>query len=141
LPQLRRAGKARGSGPDTRDALMSLCPFTQRDGSAGIVVGFDGKPLQTSNLNCLFATTVHDAGAFAQDLDRTDAAAARAQYIRLQYGSRRSAYIAGCNLFDEARHVNVGRTGAHAWRVKAVQATVSLHCRLPDIEWWMQVWK
>jgi hypothetical protein len=49
--------------------------------------------------------------------------------------------VAGSDLADEGRDVDVGGTCAHARRVEAVEAAVGLDYRGARIERRMQVWK
>ena len=51
------------------------------------VQGIHGEALQPGDLNWLFVVAVHDAGAFAQDLDRAGAGAAGAQDVGVQDGA------------------------------------------------------
>ena len=88
-----------------------------------------GVALQASDLDRLLIVLVHDAGAFAQNVDRTDARAAQRQNVRIQNGLGRSAQVAAGDLLDEARHIDVRGAGARAGRVEAVEAAVGFHHR------------
>src|SRR5258707_428406 len=66
------------------------------------------------------------ACALAQHVHRTNSRATRAQDIRIENGQRRPSQVSLCNLLDESRHIDVGRTGRHARSVEAIQAAVRL---------------
>ena len=80
-------------------------------------------PLQAADRDRLVLAPEH-AGAFAQFLNGTNAGAGGAQQIRFEDRSRGAYQIAGRDLLDEARNVDVGGTGVRAGRVVAVQAPV-----------------
>ena len=84
---------------------------------------------------------MHHARAFAQHIHRAHARAAQPQNVGVQNGQRRAAQVAGGDLLDEARHVDVGGAGRRAGRVEAVEAAVGFGQRGLRIERRMQLRK
>src|SRR5579862_3524359 len=80
--------------------------------------------LEAADLNGLAIVAMHDAGAFAEDIDGADAGATGTEEIRVENCERGAAQVAGGDFFDEARNVDVGGTGGGAGRIEAEEAAV-----------------
>ena len=77
----------------------------------------------------------------AKHVHGTHAGATEAEDIGIENGLRAAAQIAGGDLFDEARDVDLGGTGGGAGSVETVQAAVGLHQGGLRIERGVAVWE
>ena len=98
-----------------------------------------GVALQAADFDGLLIVAMHHAGAFAQDVHGTDAGATQAEDVGIENGLRGAAQIAGGDLLDEARHVDVGGAGRGARSIETVEAAVGFHGRGLRIEGGMEV--
>src|ERR1019366_3325551 len=78
-------------------------------------------------------------GAFAEDIDGTHAGATEAEDVGVENGLRAAAQIAGGDLLDKARHVDVGGAGGGARSIEAIQAAVGFDHRGWRIEGGVEV--
>ena len=92
-----------------------------------------GKAREPADLDRLRAFLEHHASALAEDFRGTHAAATLPQNIRFENYARRSSRVAGGNLLDECRDVDVRGTGNRARRVKAKKAAGRFNRRLARI--------
>jgi len=83
--------------------------------------------LQPANLNRLGFALVVDARAFAEGIDRADARAAQAEDVGIENFLRAPAQVAGGDLLDKRRDVDVRRARARARRVETEQTPVGFH--------------
>src|SRR5690625_88757 len=127
--QLAGAAETGRPGTDDRDAAAGRgCGLERLD--AALVQVISGVTLQAADLDGLVVFT-HDAGAFAQLLDRAYPGAGGSEQVRLEDGDCRAGHVVSRDLADEQRDVDVGRPGLNAGSVEAVQAAVRLELRFP----------
>ena len=117
MPGRRRCTppSAGGGGRTGSSAAVRIQPGVER---------VHGVALQAADLDGLPVVAVQHAGAFAQHVHRADARAAQPQNVGVENGRGRAAQVAGSDLLDEARHVDVGGAGPRARRVEAEQAAI-----------------
>src|ERR1035441_5048600 len=68
---------------------------------------FHGVALQAADLDGQLVVAMEHAGAFAEHVHGTHAGATEAEDVGIENGLRAASQIAGRQLFDEARHVDV----------------------------------
>ena len=83
--------------------------------------------LQAADFDGLLVVAMHHAGAFAEDVHGADARAAQAEDVGVENGLGGAAQVAGRDLLDEARHVDVGGAGRGARGIEAVEAAIGFH--------------
>ncbi len=122
LASARKSGRPRA---DHRNG--SSCGGSSNFGMNTMVARIiHGVALEAANRNGLMFRT-QDTGSFTQLLYRADPRAGRAQQIGRKDGLRRAFQIAGSDLLDEARNVNMRRARVGAGGVEAVQTPVRLN--------------
>ena len=143
LAQLGGAGQRRRTAADTGDLLgmrewrrSNPRGATRLDAPVEIL---HGKALESADLDRLLVVTVHDTGAFAEDIDRAGPRAAHAQDVRLEDHPCRTLHVAAGDALDETGNVDVCRAGGHARRVEAVEAPICLGHRRTGVQRRMQV--
>src|SRR6267378_3840744 len=82
-----------------------------------------GIALQSADIHRPAALLVEDARPFAEHRSRAGPGTTLPQDVRAQNGPGRAAQVAGRNLPDELRHVDLRRTGLDAGRIMAEQTT------------------
>ncbi len=127
LAKLRCAGERCGAGADEGYAELLLRAGAQGDLGAGVVEGLHGEALQVADLDGLVVVAMQDAGAFTEYLHRADAGATDGEDVGGEDGFGGAAEVSGRDLFDEARDVDVSRTGRGTGGIEAVEAAVRLH--------------
>ena len=80
--------------------------------------------LEAGDLDGFMVVAMHHARALAEHLNRTGLGTAGAEDIRIEDAERGAAKITRADALDEAGHVDVRWTGAGAWRVETIQATI-----------------
>ena len=123
--QLGRACERCGAGADERDALAGGGRGRKGEFVSGVEV-VHRVALQKGDFDGLAVVVVEHACTFAEHLDGACAGAGAAENVGVEDGLRRALQVAGGDLFDEARHVDVGGAGLHAGRIEAEEAAVSL---------------
>src|SRR5579872_374301 len=124
-PQFGCARKRRGTSADTCHSALSFSSGLEP--RANSVEAIHRMALQSPDLDGRLVIAVHNAGAFAQHVDRTYARTAKAKNIRIQNRHCRAAQVPGGYLLNEARHIDMGGASRHARRVVAKQAAVCFH--------------
>ncbi len=95
--------------------------------------------LQAADFDGLLVVAMHHAGAFAEHVHGADARAAQAEDVGIENGLGGAAQVAGRDLLDEARHVDVGGAGRGAGGIEAIEAAVGFHGGGLRIEGGMQI--
>jgi len=67
---------------------------------------------------------VHYAVAFAEDIHGADSRTTQAQNVGIEDGGGGASEVAGRDLFDEARHVDVSGAGGGAGRIETEEAAI-----------------
>src|SRR5437773_834215 len=102
--------------------------FEQLDLALEDVVG--GMALQQGDLDRLLVAVIQHARPLAQHFHGAGARAGMAERVGFENDARRAAQVAGRDLLDESRNVDVGGTGLGAGRIVTEQALVGLEQRV-----------
>lgn len=127
-----------GACADASDFLRADDGLSREFAFGGVEM-FHGVALEKADGDRMAVNILIDAGAFAEDLDRTDAGATETQNIGVQNCFSGAEEVAGGDFLDETRNIYVRRASGGTRGVKTIEAAIGFGKRCLGSEGWMEL--